>query len=188
MPDLQRAKFTAETKTEAHPMGTDVYNTTADWYKNDGTIHYVAYAITERGGAVRIRPAEAGAAGSGSALNHPDQMYWKAVSSDRIKTIVTQHGKILRVEIDCTLMPCAAGPVCCLIQVPRRITAIGLPGTPLRIFSHRDENLGRRTQPGLGVVGSGNSKRYFDCNSSDAEKTLSDKMAGHTGWSWNSKA
>lgn len=68
----------------------------------------------------------------------------------------------VRIEIDCTLLPCSVGLHACLIQVPARIQALGIPNKPLRIFSHRNEL----------AVRDYSDKRYFDCNSSNTPAQL----------------
>ncbi|WP_374086957.1 hypothetical protein [Methylomicrobium lacus] len=160
MPDLHRPKIAA------------IYNLTYNWWQNAGAINYVAHAITAAPAAFPLANSIAIAAGGGPN-QHPDQQYWQGNMAAAIAA-AGGAAAIVRVEVDCTLMPCDGQFNGCLFRVPYLIRQAGLPNKPLRIFSHRDEGIG----------GAGTSKRYFDCNSSDNNAALIAAHAANNGWSW----
>lgn len=143
-----------------------IYNQVQGWWNNGGNIQYRAHAIIAGPAAISLGNTLAIAAGGGPA-QHPDQQYW-------LNAVAAPHGTI-RIEIDCTLMPCGTEFNGCLFQVPRLMRQAGFANIDLRIFSHRDEGLG-------GNVSS--SKRYIACNSSDNNGLLIEAMNEQDGWGW----
>lgn len=149
----------------ARPKIAAIYNQVNGWWNNAGAIQYIAHAITAGPNAANLGAAIAVAAGGGPN-QHPDQQYWQNAPA-----VIPG---ILRIEIDCTLMPCDGQFNGCLYRVPYLLRQAGFANIPLRIFSHRDENMG----------GNGSSKRVIYCNSSDNNATLTDAMARHDDWGW----
>lgn len=167
MPMLQRSKLAT------------IYNVVNGWYANVGAIQYIAHGITAGGAAHALGGALAIGAGGGGAANHPDQVYWSAARDVAIAAGVAAAGgaaAIVRIEIDCTLTPCAGNAMSCVYRVPQLINGkAGLAGKPLVIFSHRDE----------GMAGAGEStKRVFNCNAGDGNAALLAAYNNHRGWSW----
>jgi hypothetical protein len=159
MPPLSRPKFQA------------LYDRVKDWHESDGDIHYVAHAITTGPNRVVLIAAETAEGSGGSAGNHPDQKYWKTFKA----TSGALPARTIRIDIDCTLLPCDPAPQGCLYQVPILIRNAGIANMPLRIFSHRNEFPPKNAQ---------SSKRYFECNSSDTNQTLLTQFKEHAGWGW----
>jgi hypothetical protein len=147
------------------PKQATIYALVGDLWENNGSIQYVAHAITAGGTATRLRDVIEGS-GKGPA-NHPDQLYW---DSKRIAKVAG----VQRIEIDCTLMPCDGEFDGCLFRVPALVAACGYANIPLRIFSHRDEGAG----------GGGSTKRYFLCNTGQKNAELKAAFAQHGGWGW----
>ncbi|WP_310622038.1 hypothetical protein [Flexibacterium corallicola] len=154
------------------PKINEVYETTAQWWGNQGQIQFIAHAITADG-ATRLAPIKAVGAGGGAG-NHPDQLYWRDNSAQITAAIARLGARIIRIEIDCTLMPCTRGQNCCLYVVPQLVNQVR-PNTTIRFFSHRDENMAR---------GNENSKRYFDCQSNDGHAALERAYNANRDWCW----
>ncbi|RYY74884.1 MAG: hypothetical protein EOO52_11220 [Gammaproteobacteria bacterium] len=161
--DLHRPKIAA------------IYNTTYDWFNNVGAIQYVAHAITNANTAILLRGAIQIGAGGGPS-EHPDQQYWLNHNFSVAIATAGGLGQIRRIEIDCTLTPCAGQFNGCLYRVPQLVAAAGFTGKPLRIFSHRNEGMGR--------VGSPTTKRYIECMSNGNQLSMTQAMNAHEGWSW----
>ncbi len=161
------------------PKIAAIYGVADDWWQNVGAINYIAHAITAAGTAHPLGNAIAIAAGGGGAANHPDQVYWRNQNNAQIAAGVLAAGggaAVVRIEIDCTLMPCANNQNACVYRVPALINGKpGLAGKPLRIFSHRNEG-------GPGQVGSSN--RVFDCVAGAGNAALLAAFNANRGWGW----
>lgn len=158
------------------PQIPAIYNTVWDWYNQAGAIHYVAHAILQGPTANQLAAPLAIGAGNGGPQNHPDQQYWiQNINITHNLQQIVLGGNLIRVEIDCTLMPCNAAQVGCLFRVPH---LIGVNNVPLRIFSHRDERGGAQLYTET-------SKRYLDCNSSDTNQALQTAYDANNGWRWD---
>jgi hypothetical protein len=165
----------------ARPKIATIYNAVQNWYQHGGGVNYIAHAIIAGPQAIQLRPATNAAGIGGSPGNHPDQLYWATPGGILIAAITNSIAAaggvaaILRIEIDCTLMPCNVALNSCLNRVPLLIQAYGFAGIPLRIFSHRDE----------GVAGAGeSSKRVIQTNSAAAVPALATAYAANADWSW----
>jgi hypothetical protein len=158
----------------------DIYTTVGDWWQ-DVDVPYVAHAFLDNGVILRLRnvlrlPA------NNSAASHPDQQYWRTITQNgasRVQSIWNivnpVRDNIIRIDIDCKLMPCATANTSCLYQVPAFINNLyGLNNVPLRMFSHADENMG----------GAGTSKRVVQCRSGVPGADLLAAYNDHDGWSW----
>jgi hypothetical protein len=157
------------------PKQDPVYGEVADYTKNDGSIHYVAHLILSGGRVTAIgKPVE----GSGSgASNHPDQAFWKKSARDLADVLArarAQAADIVRVEIDCTLLPCE-GTNGCTTTVPALMKSAGYDGLSVRVFSHRSE-----IAPSPGVK----PARYYDFTVGARNTALEAARVDTGGWSW----
>lgn len=161
------------------PKVPAIYSTVADLEKNTGvwkTVHYTAHAIntggviTALGGFTDTEKNEKG---------HPDVRFWEEFATP-IKNVL--HAKnpafpVARIEIDCSLMPCAFQFHGCLYQVPKAIraylkgTTYETTGIDLRIFSHRSE------------TGTASRKVIF-CNTNDESAALTTAYQTASDWIW----
>ena len=167
---------------QSRPKHPTIYPTVQDWYTNTGGVRYVAHAITAGTPPVarQLRTPQTGGAPGASPASHPDQVYWSTSQylDAAIQNTITQAGgvaAILRIEIDCSLMPCSTQNTSCLYQVPRLINRYGFTNVPLRIYSHRDEAMGG---------GNASSKRVIICRSGDNNTALLAAYNANTDWSW----
>jgi hypothetical protein len=154
-----------------------IYAVTADYSKNTGAVEYIAHLILTNNRVVAIGKAISGS-GSG-AINHPDQKFWR----ESAKTLTVVLGKatpaatardIVRVEIDCTLLPCE-GPGGCTTSVSALMKAVGYDGLSVRVFSHRNESA-----PRTGYLPS----RYYDFTVGARNEVLQAARVDTGGWSW----
>ncbi|WP_165189021.1 hypothetical protein [Paraburkholderia dioscoreae] len=148
-----------------------IFNLVEEWgAKAKGLgVQYVAHAITAAGVATCLGESLAG--GGMEPKTHPDQEYWRKVKSPDDAGI--DLAAIARIEIDCTLLPCAGGNDGCLLIVPFLVQQAGFGDLPLRIFSHRYEG-GDISKP----------KRYFDCRSASPRGELKRLFAVNGSWDW----
>ena len=151
-----------------------INNVMSDWWQNHAGVSFIAHAVTATS-VVPLGP-EAQSGNGGTPPNHPDQVFWKRLSANR-----PAAAAVLRIEVDCTLMPCDGkkGNGCCLYVVPQKIVAAGYPNKPVRFFSHRDEQMGATPLQ---------NKRMFHCNSSDKHDALDAAYNTHENWFWSSMA
>jgi len=157
MPSLIRPK---------HPT---VYAACANFWQG-GPVWFVAHIIRAGGGVTQIAGPSADGAGH-PATSHPDQRYWAAIDALDLAHAV-------RIEIDCTLMPCREhGHNSCLYRVPRLIRDRGGAAIAVRFFSHRNENLGDSAVQR-------DNKRYFNCATGMDNDALGDAYDGHGHWTW----
>ncbi|WP_146016082.1 MULTISPECIES: hypothetical protein [Pseudomonas] len=161
----------------------NIHNTVQTWW-NAPQISYVAHAYLANGTIVCLRPPLSAGANNQPA-NHPDQQYWRTLGQNGAVAAIAAItnaiagaggvGNITSIDIDCKLMPCT-GQHGCLYSVPTLMrTLYGLNNTPLRIFSHADENMG----------GGASSKRVI--LSSTAVATNAATLVTynqHDGWGW----
>jgi hypothetical protein len=163
----------------------NIYTLTQNWYQTT-QVGYVAHAFLNNGGIVCLRPVVSAAA-SNSPASHPDQSYWRVLVQNQAPQAVTAvtnsvnaiRPNIVRIDIDCKLMPCNGQYAGCLYQVPAFMAQYyGLNGVPLRIFSHANENMGG------GGTGNTSSKRVIACTVGDANATLTNAYNNHDGWGW----
>jgi hypothetical protein len=149
-----------------------IYDTVGGWWENKGGVYYVAHAILANGTIRQLYKPVSTEKGntSKSTSEHPDQKYWTHREMDKVLAEVAKD--IVRIEIDCSLMPCD-GQNGCLTTVPRLVGNLlkNREDTKLRIFSHRFE-----TPTG--------NKEYFD-TSVKASSHLSD-FKGRGTWTWTS--
>jgi len=166
---------------QASSYGTiNIHTTVADWWQ-DVDVPYVAHAFLNNGVILRVRDVLRLTANN-SAASHPDQQYWRAITQNgasRVQSVWNivnpVRANIIRIDIDCKLMPCATANTSCLYQVPAFINNLyGLNNMPLRIFSHADENMG----------GGGSSKRVVLCMSGATSGNLLTAYNNHDGWGW----
>jgi len=151
-----------------HPL---IYGTVWGWWTNLGGVSYIAHAVT-KANVVRLGAVQEGT--GGKPTNHPDQVFWRRAVNNP-----PAAATVLRIEIDCSLMPCDTGDDCCLYKVPQLIVGVG-PGydnMPLRIFSHRNEGMGPNELQ---------NKRMFSCKSSDDKNALRAAYNQHQNWFWAS--
>jgi hypothetical protein len=178
----------ARSKAACRAGGVDIHATVGGWHTH-GQVPYVAHAFLTGGGTICLRQPIAGAAGGANANNHPDQLYWRGFDGGRHQIAIAEVanaiaaaggvGQITRIEIDCKLMPCDAGPQSCLFAVPAFARNLyGLNNKPLVIFSHADENMGG------GGTGHGSSKRVIHCNTGNTQEQLRAAYDNHDGWGW----
>ena len=165
----------------------NIWTVVGAWY-NHTQVPYVAHAYLANGNIIQLRPPVFGSAGN-NANNHPDQRYWREYDGGHHQTAVLSITQAIQgaggvanirlIDIDCKLMPCAAGNQSCLFAVPALMrNYYRLNNIPLRIFSHADENMG-----GQGT-GHGSSKRVIQCNTSDTTQVLTAAYNNHDGWGW----
>jgi hypothetical protein len=159
LPALQRARI------------LEIYKLVSDWSGNSGEILYVAHAITANGAFCLGDPPEQDT--RKSAKFHPDQRYWDKKVQARIDAAGGVRA-IVRIEIDCTLTPCT-GLGGCFWTVPSLVQKTTGLSVDLRIFSHRDEGMGKNDNM---------PKRYFECRSSDTHGDLEPKYERNGGWDW----
>ena len=154
-----------------------IYAVTADYSKNTGAVEYIAHLILADSRVVAIGNAVAGS-GSG-ASNHPDQKFWKE-SAKPLRDVLAKPTPaatardIVRVEIDCTLLPCE-GTGGCTTAVSALMKAIGYDGLSVRVFSHRNESA-----PRTGYLPS----RYYDFTVGARNEVLQAARVDTGGWSW----
>jgi hypothetical protein len=152
-----------------------IYAVTADYSKNTGAIEYIAHLILTNNRVVAIGKAVDGS-GSG-ATNHPDQKFWRD-SAKALTDVLSKAGAnardIVRVEIDCTLLPCE-GTNGCTTTVPALMKSKGYDGLSVRVFSHRAESA-----PRTGVLPS----RYYDFTVGARNDALQAARVDTGGWSW----
>ncbi|WP_369928765.1 hypothetical protein [Xanthomonas sp. NCPPB 2632] len=157
------------------PKQTSLYGEVADYTRNDGSIHYIAHLILSGGRVAVIGPV---AEGSGKgASNHPDQVFWRSprcVLTEVLRRASAKPADIVRVEIDCTLMPCE-GTNGCTTTVPALMRTAGYDGLSVRVFSHRSE-----IAPSEGVK----PARYYDFTVGARNTVLEAARADTGGWSW----
>jgi len=152
------------------PKQPAIYATVADWWSNTGGVTYIAHAVTNAG-VFALGPITEGT--GGTPTNHPDQAFWRTANS----ATWPPAASVLRIEIDCSLMPCN-GQGGCLYAVPDRIKSIAggkYKDTPLRIFSHRNEAVGATQMQ---------NKRVIRCKATDAKTTLDQAYNAHENWFW----
>lgn len=156
------------------PKLATIYNLVNEWWRNAGGVDFVAHAITA-GPAAHLLAAVTHTDGNagGQPYNHPDQAFWRQNGIANAINNAGGAGAILRVEVDCSLMPCSAGNHCCLYLVPHAIQQI-LPGKAIRMYSHRLEI----AQAGV------HSKRLIRCNANDTRHVLDQAGINTEGWSW----
>jgi hypothetical protein len=158
-----------------HPV---VYTAVSDWWRNTGGVRYIAHVVTQTQ-VIAFGPENTGTSG-GSPSNHPDQQFWQ---QNRAGAAFTAANKV-RVEIDCSLMPCNTADTSCLYKVPQFLTQLGLTNVVMLVFSHRDENVGDAKMEKGGMR---DNKRVFRCNSADTDKTaLQAAYSSHEPWTWSS--
>lgn len=154
-----------------------IYAVTADYSKNTGAVEYIAHLILADSRVVAIGKAVAGS-GSG-ASNHPDQKFWKE-SAKPLRDVLAKPTPaatardIVRVEIDCTLLPCE-GTGGCTTAVSALMKAIGYDGLSVRVLSHRNESA-----PRTGYLPS----RYYDFTVGARNEVLQAARVDTGGWSW----
>lgn len=155
-----------------HPT---IYGTVANWYDNIVGVSYIAHLILTDGTAVPfLNNAVQGNGNQNFPANHPDQQFWTGHQAAIQTVINNNYQNLLRIEIDCSLMPCTGGGSC-LMRVPALIQAFNhINGAAIRIFSHRDENMG----------GAASSKRYVECVSTDGHAACTAAYNLHDGWGW----
>ena len=148
------------------PKQALLYQTVGNWWQNQqgGGVHYVAHAVTA-GNVVALGPVRA-EIGGGTPANHPDQQFWAHAN----QVHWPPAANVLRVEIDCSLMPCVKDQGACLFTVPNWLRNNYLANTPLRVFSHRNEGMG---------VNAGQNKRVILCNTGDANAALQAAFNAH---------
>lgn len=154
-----------------------IYAVTADFSKNTGAIEYIAHLILTNNRVVAIGKAIQGS-GSG-ASNHPDQKFWSESAKilDVVlakPTPVATARDIVRVEIDCTLLPCE-GTKGCTTAVSTLMDRKGYKGLSVRVFSHRNESA-----PRTGYL----PARYYDFTVGDRNELLQAARVDTGGWSW----
>jgi hypothetical protein len=159
------------------PIVAAIQTSTADFADNTGEIQYVAHLLLSRNRAVRIGRAVAGS-GKG-ASNHPDQQFWRSAGGyrDLLKANGLQDAEVLRVEIDCTLLPCE-GDNGCTRTVPAMMKELGYGGVNVRVYSHRDERGADQQQANA------SPHRYFDFIVGDRHDALDRARANDGGWAW----
>jgi hypothetical protein len=170
MPQFSRPKIAA------------IYNVVSNWHHHGGGVNYVAHAITAGPTAHRLRAVQNVGGLGGTPSNHPDQLYWATTPGGLTIAAITNAinaagglGAIVRIEIDCTLMPCNVAANCCLLRVPALIQNYGFGAVPLRIFSHRDEGVGG---------GGESSKRMIQTTATAAAGALNAAYNANTDWAW----
>lgn len=162
----------------SRPRQEAVQSETSDFAKNTGAIEYVAHILLSRNRVLKIgKPVESSDSG---ATNHPDQKFWRGVRT-KYKDFLAEKGiaeaEVLRVEIDCTLMPCE-GSNGCTTTVPKLMSDLGYGGVRVRVYSHRDER-GAKQRDANELPG-----RYFDFTVGDRTGPLEDARGQNGGWSW----
>lgn len=182
------------------PKHPGIYPAVWKYFEKSSELPYIAHAIIAGGpGAaptvVRLREESTGTSGGSNPSNHPDQLYWATANTKNTnpmaipgianalsgKVVGNAAGNILRIEIDCPLLPCAQDKSkSCLYLVPKLIEKYYLTKVPLRIFSHRAENYANNP--------SESDKRVFNCNSGDNNTALEAAFNDHGDWSWTSWA
>lgn len=151
---------------------------TTGYSENTGSIEYIAHLILTNDRVIAIGK-EVDGSGSG-ASNHPDQKFWRESAKtltevlSRAKPRAATAAEIVRVEIDCTLLPCE-GTNGCTTTVPALMKAAGYAGLAVRVFSHRSEMAPRK-----GVLPS----RYYDFTVGDRNDALQRARVDTGGWSW----
>lgn len=152
-----------------------IYAAVNDFWNNAGGVNYIAHAVLSNGTVVNLGPETQGT--GGTAINHPDQIYWRD-NARRFAGIIGGFGAatVARIEIDCSLMPCD-GLGGCTTSVPLLMTAAGFANTPIHVFSHRDENMGRH-------AATPSSKRVIVSNTSDGADRQRAAYNAHDGWGW----
>jgi hypothetical protein len=162
------------------PKQEPVYATTANFY-DEGNVRYVAHAITANSAIPLGKVVQNERKESVTELDHPDRLFWSGTHPYSLNDLIKANkirsaADLLRIEIDCTLMPCDAEWSGCLFKVPNEIKAYGYPGTlELRIFSHRSEGLAAKT---------GSTKRYITCKVDASREDLKKAYANNEDWSW----
>jgi hypothetical protein len=175
---IQRSKVAS-----AHG-NVDIHDLVEDWWQ-DVEISYVAHAFLRNGEIVRLRP-KISARANNSPASHPDQAYWRNLDKNKARAVPailnavdSIRANVVRIEIDCKLMPCNERQTGCLYQVPAlMVKYYKLSGIPLRIFSHADEHMG-----GSGT-GHPSTKRVITCTTGDTEGALTIAYSNHDGWGW----
>lgn len=160
------------------PKNDLIQRATSDFQKNVGEIEYIAHLVLSRNRAFPIGKATQ-SSGSG-ASNHPDQVFWNK-QAKALKDVLAKaeaiDAEILRVEIDCTLMPCE-GTNGCTTTVPALMKGLGYTGLKVRVFSHRDERGAKEQNRGE------KPSRYFDFVVGDRTNALEDARGDTGGWAW----
>ena len=156
-----------------------IKSATTGYSENTGSIEYIAHLILTNNRVIAIGRAVEGS-GSG-ASNHPDQQFWRSAKSPadvlaRVKPKAATASDIVRVEIDCTLLPCE-GTNGCTTTVPALMKAAGYDGLAVRVFSHRSE-----MAPQKGVL----PARYYDLTVGSRNDALQRARVDTGGWSWAS--
>ncbi|MDX1692540.1 MAG: hypothetical protein R3208_02170 [Ketobacteraceae bacterium] len=161
------------------PKSPAIYDIVGDWWDNSHGVPYIAHAIFTEGAPLTLGPVTQGTGNQNLATNHPDQSFWKDNKNgirDKLDREFRQGRLLRRIEVDCALMPCVQQGGC-VYRVPALIRSCHdkLADVELRIFSHRDENMG-------GGNGNDSSKRYYIARTSDGNDLTN--YNAHDGWGW----
>lgn len=161
------------------PKHPDIYPAVDDFWSNNGGVFYIAHVITKTA-VFSLGPAMTSAGNSRSASAHPDQTYW----ARNLPVAAVNAANKVRIEIDCSLLPCDADNRSCLFRVPQFLTENGFIDIPMLVFSHRDESVGSSKMEKGGMR---DNKRHFLCRSSARDlPALKTAYAAHKAWTWSS--
>ena len=144
-----------------------VYASCNDFWQK-GPVRFIAHAVYSLEKFVPLGKEVQADGGSQSPKNHPDQVFW-----DRVKSIPTAD--LVRIDIDCTLMPCDKDLTSCLAVIPNKIYKLTNRHVTVRFYSHRDEGLG---------VNSVESKRFFEVETDMSFQELLKCYNDHRYWKW----
>ena len=161
------------------PKHPKIYPAVEGFWNNNGGVVYIAHVITKTD-VFPLGPVMASTGSSRAASAHPDQMYW----SRNLPAAALNAPNKVRIEIDCSLLPCDSDNKSCLFRVPQLLTEAGFVDIPMLVFSHRDESVGssRMEQGGMR-----DNKRHFLCKSSTRDlQALKVAYAAHEAWTWSS--
>lgn len=161
------------------PKHPKIYPLVEQFWNNAGGVLYIAHVITKTD-VFSLGSVMASGGNNRAASSHPDQTYW---ARKLPMAALNAKGRI-RVEIDCSLLPCDSDNRSCLVKVPQLLTEAGFNDIPMLIFSHRDETVGSSPMQNGGMR---DNKRHFVCKSSTRSLDELKRAYGeHRPWTWSS--
>ena len=162
------------------PKQQTIYGTTQTFYKQ-GDVRYVAHAITANSAIALGKVQQNVRKENTTEEDHPDRIFWSGNHPSSLADLLSAKSirnaaDLVRIEIDCSLMPCDAEPSGCLFKVPKIIEGLGYPqGLPVYMFSHRDEDQASDGE---------STKRVIKCKLGDSADALRKAYAANEDWSW----